>query len=83
MIKLLLTDHVKGLLVDDWENVTKNNQLVELPHTKATVAKILKDWVEYEQQQREGTTQLDILRETADGLLQYFDKALGRILLYR
>lgn len=84
MIKLLLPDHVKSLLVDDWENVTKNNQLVELPHQKASVDKILNDYVEAEQQQREGSaTQLDILTETAQGVAQYFNKALGRILLYR
>lgn len=71
-------------MVDDWENVTKNNQLVELPHKKASVEKILQDYVDYEKQHRpEGTPQTDILLETTDGIREYFDKSLPRILLYR
>lgn len=83
-IKLVLPDHLKGFLVDDWENVTKNGLLVELPHSKATVDQILKDYVEYEKQHRqEGSAHMDILIETIEGLREYFDKALARILLYR
>lgn len=83
-IKLVLPDHLKGFLVDDWENVTKNGQLVELPHSKATVDQILRDYVEYEKQHRqEGSTHMDILVETTEGIREYFDKALARILLYR
>lgn len=83
-IKLWFPDHLKGLLVDDWENVTKSQQLVELPHKKATVDKILQDYLDYEKPCRAGDdTQIDILEETIGGLREYFDKALGRILLYR
>lgn len=83
-IKLVIPDHLKGLLVDDWENVTKSGQVVELPHKKATVQKILSDYLAVEKPNREaGSTQMDILEETIDGLREYFDKALGRILLYR
>lgn len=83
-IKLVLPDHLKGFLVDDWENVTKNGLVVELPHSKATVDQILKDYVEYEKQHRqEGSAHMDILVETIEGLREYFDKALARILLYR
>lgn len=32
-IKLDIPDTLKGQLVDDWENVTKNQQLVTLPRT--------------------------------------------------
>lgn len=83
-IKLVLPDHLKGFLVDDWENVTKNGLVVELPHSKATVDQILKDYVEYEKQHRqEGSAHMDILVETTEGIREYFDKALARILLYR
>lgn len=83
-IKLVIPDHLKGLLVDDWENVTKNQQVVELPHTKATVDKILEDYLKAEKPNREdGSMQMDVLEETIDGIREYFDKALGRILLYK
>lgn len=82
-IKLVLPDHIKGFLVDDWENVTKNNQLVHIPHPKP-VETILQDYLAAEKPNREeDSTQMDILEETIAGLREYFDRALGRILLYR
>lgn len=71
------------MLVDDWENITKNNQLVPLPHPHP-VAKILEDYAAYETPKRPaGSSHVDILEETLAGLKEYFDKSLGRILLYR
>lgn len=82
-IKLPVPDHLKALLVDDWENVTKNQQLVPLPHVHP-VSEILNDYLAHEKPNRpEGSASLDVLEETMSGLREYFDKSLGRILLYR
>lgn len=82
-IKLVMTDILKGILVDDWEHVTKDSQLVPLPHAQPVV-KILNDYLEDEMPKREeDSAQIDILKETMAGLREYFDRALGRILLYR
>ncbi|KUI62091.1 Chromatin modification-related protein eaf3 [Cytospora mali] len=82
-IKLVMPDLLKAILVDDWEHVTKDQQLVPLPH-KYPVDQILKDYLDDEKAKREeGSTQMDILEETIAGLREYFDRALGRILLYR
>ncbi|KAG9248183.1 MRG-domain-containing protein [Calycina marina] len=82
-IKLLIPDHIKAMLVDDWENVTKNLQLVPLP-SHHSVNKILDDYLALERpKRREGSTELDVLEEVVLGLKEYFDKCLGRILLYR
>lgn len=82
-IKILIPDTLKGLLVDDWENITKNNQLVPIPHP-TPVSKIIEDYVNYEKPQRpENSASIDILEETLAGLKEYFDRSLGRILLYR
>ncbi|KAI0901302.1 MRG-domain-containing protein [Annulohypoxylon nitens] len=82
-IKLAVPDILKAILVDDWENVTKNNQLVPLPHPHP-VSRILTDYADYETPKRpEGSSHVDILQETLAGLKEYFDKSLGRILLYR
>lgn len=71
------------MLVDDWENVTKNNQLVPLPHVHP-VDEILNDYLASERPHREdGSASLEILEETVSGLRNYFDRCLGRILLYR
>ncbi|XDG03693.1 hypothetical protein ABKA04_003308 [Annulohypoxylon sp. FPYF3050] len=82
-IKLAVPDILKAILVDDWENVTKNNQLVPLPHPHP-VSEILAKYAEYETPKRPaGSSHVDILEETLAGLKEYFDKSLGRILLYR
>ncbi|KAL7624163.1 Esa1p-associated factor [Parahypoxylon ruwenzoriense] len=82
-IKLIVPDVLKAMLVDDWENITKNNQLVPLPHPHP-VTKILEDYAAYETPKRPaGSSHVDILEETLSGLKEYFDKSLGRILLYR
>lgn len=82
-IKLIIPDHIKAILVDDWENVTKNLQLVPLPAAKP-VNLILNDYLNYEKPKRQaGSAQADILDEVVAGLKEYFEKCVGRILLYR
>ncbi len=82
-VKLLIPDHIKAILVDDWENVTKNQQLVPLPAAHP-VNKILKDYLDLEIAKRQpGSAEADILEEVVAGLKEYFEKCLGRILLYR
>lgn len=83
MINLPIPDHIQAMLVDDWENITKNNQLVPLPHEKP-VTKILEEYLNYERPNRpDGSASLDILEEVIAGFREYFEKALSRILLYR
>ena len=82
-IKIPIPDHIKAILVDDWENVTKNQQLVPLPHP-TPVNTILNAYHEFEAPKRQpGSAQADILDEFVAGLREYFNKSLGRILLYR
>jgi hypothetical protein len=82
-IHLPIPDHIKAILVDDWENVTKNQQLVPLPATH-TVDSILNDYMVFENPKRQaGTNQAELLQEVVMGLKEYFEKCLGRILLYR
>lgn len=83
MINLPVPDHIQAMLVDDWENITKNNQLVPLPHAKP-VNKIFEDYLAYERPHREeASSSMDILEEVIAGFREYFDKALNGILLYR
>ncbi|ELR02578.1 Esa1p-associated factor [Pseudogymnoascus destructans] len=82
-ISLPIPDRIKAILVDDWENVTKNQQLVPLPAAHP-VESILKDYEDDEMPKRiPGSPEASILEEMLAGLREYFDKCLGRILLYR
>jgi mortality factor 4-like protein 1 len=74
---------LKAILVDDWENITKNNELVKLPSAHP-VNKVLDTYFEEEKQKRRpGSADLDLLEEFIAGTKSYFTRCLGRILLYR
>ena len=82
-IRLLVPDHLKAILVDDWENVTKNLSLVPLP-SKTPVNVILDTYFDEEKGKRRlGSADADLLEEVVVGVKEYFEKCLGRILLYR
>lgn len=78
-----MPDRLKSLLVDDWENVTKGLQLAQLP-SKKPAGVILDEYFEAEKtHRRPGSAELDILQEVVAGLKEYFNRSLGRLLLYR
>lgn len=82
-VKIDVPDHIKALLVDDWENVTKNLSLVPLP-SEHPVSEILDTYFEEEKHKRRlGSAEADLLEEVVVGMKDYFDKCLGRLLLYR
>ncbi|TFK71406.1 MRG-domain-containing protein [Pluteus cervinus] len=83
-IRLTIPELLKVQLVDDWECVTKNNQLVTLPRNP-TVVDLLTEFAAYITSAKPSH-----LREPAlvvptivSGLQVYFDRSLGANLLYR
>lgn len=82
-VRIVVPDHVKSILVDDWENVTKNLSLVPLPSAHP-VNEILTTYFDEEKGKRRlGSAEADLLEEVVSGVKEYFEKCLGRILLYR
>ncbi|KAK9451073.1 MRG-domain-containing protein [Limtongia smithiae] len=81
-VSIVVPDILKAQLVDDWENVTKNSQLVDMPR-EPNVVQILKDFREQYVKRRLGNAETEILDEILTGVRLYFDKSLGSILLYR
>ncbi|TLD25255.1 hypothetical protein PspLS_05996 [Pyricularia sp. CBS 133598] len=82
-IKLVMPDHLKAMLVDDWENITKSQQLVPLPHPHP-FDEVVREYMDWEIPHRpEDSAEKDLLEETMAGLREYFNRALGRILLYK
>ena len=82
-VRLPISDHLKALLVDDWENVTKNLSLVPLP-APHPVSEILSTYFEEEKMKRRvGSAEMDLLEEIVAGVKEYFNQSIGRILLYR
>ncbi|CAO2650920.1 Nn.00g092170.m01.CDS01 [Neocucurbitaria sp. VM-36] len=82
-VRIYMPDRLKSLLVDDWENITKNLQLVQLPSSKPAGV-ILDEYADYVTASgNRNSTEKDITEEVVAGLKEYFNKALGRLLLYR
>jgi hypothetical protein len=80
-VRIVLPDTLRSLLVDDWENITKNMQVVALPAI-APVNKLLQMYVDDEKPKRTNAAELDVLEEVVAGLKEYFLQGIGRILLY-
>ncbi|KAG8530956.1 uncharacterized protein KY384_004313 [Bacidia gigantensis] len=82
-VRLPLPDHLKSILVDDWEFVTKNLSLVSLP-SQTPVNSILDAYFDEEKKNRRlGSAEADLLEEVIMGMKDYFELCLGRALLYR
>lgn len=81
-MKIVLPDNLKSLLVDDWENITKNRQVVALP-ARYPVGQIVDEYYAEEKPNRASAVELDVLDEVVAGIKEYFDKALDKILLYK
>jgi mortality factor 4-like protein 1 len=81
-VRIYIPDTVKSLLVDDWENVTRNEMLVPLPRDP-NVAKILELFKKESPTKRSDSVEEETFDEIVSGLMLYFDKSLGTLLLYR
>lgn len=82
-VRLFIPDTLKSILVDDWEKVTKEQKLVPMP-AAMPVTQFLEDYYRAESaNRRPGSADADLLEEVIAGVKEYFNRALGRILLYR
>ncbi|KAJ3220003.1 Esa1p-associated factor [Dinochytrium kinnereticum] len=83
-VKIPISEALKMALVDDWENITKNQKLVSLPRDP-NVSDILRGFKEYFLKENAGKeiANEDYVQEIVEGLKVYFEKALGNLLLYR
>lgn len=82
-IRLFIPDSLKSILVDDWEKVTKEQKLATVP-SPTPINQFLNDYYDSEaNHRRPGSADADLLEEIIAGVREYFNKSLGRILLYR
>ncbi|KAL8661733.1 MAG: hypothetical protein Q9168_008356, partial [Polycauliona sp. 1 TL-2023] len=68
MIKIPVPDFIKSLLVDDWEEVTKNLALIPLPAPKPANLIIDEYFTQEQEKREEGTAEMDLLEEVRAGL---------------
>ncbi|KAK2718644.1 hypothetical protein QYM36_005850 [Artemia franciscana] len=82
-IKIRIPDELKSWLVDDWDLVTRQRKLTNLP-AKLTVEKILDDYVKSKVNGKGTSNAKDsIVQECVAGIKDYFNTTLGTQLLYK
>lgn len=73
-------NELKYILVDDWDFITRDKQIVDLP-SKKPVSVILQDYMKYKLETDQENIKLR--QEMVDGLEIYFNKSLSLVLLYK
>lgn len=81
---LIIPELLKAQLVDDWECITKNKQLVPLPRSP-TVEEIISDWEQYLLRELPASVRdpASLAATMSEGLKTYFERSIAQNLLYR
>ncbi|CAH7689266.1 MRG-domain-containing protein [Phakopsora pachyrhizi] len=80
-IKIIIPEPLKLQLVDDWEAVTRKNQVVSLPRNP-NVKTLFDEYEAYAIKPSTSLQEKNLMKEVLCGLKVYFDKSLGHSLLY-
>lgn len=81
-VKITIPDDLKQWLVDDWDLITRQKQLVPIPRKK-NIKEILDEYIRSRTVNPDDGLKPGVVQEVADGIQEYFNVMLGTQLLYK
>lgn len=81
-VKITIPDDLKQWLIDDWDLVTRQKQLVPIPRKK-NIKEILDEYIKSRTSNPDEGFKPGVVQEVADGIQEYFNVMLGTQLLYK
>ncbi|XP_015765728.1 PREDICTED: mortality factor 4-like protein 1 [Acropora digitifera] len=81
-VKIAIPDDLKQWLIDDWDLITRQKQLVPIPRKK-NITEILDEYIKSRAANPDDGLKPGVVQEVADGIQEYFNVMLGTQLLYK
>lgn len=81
-VKITIPDDLKQWLIDDWDLITRQKQLVPIPRKK-NIKEILDEYVKSRTANPDNGLKPGVVQEVAGGIQEYFNVMLGTQLLYK
>lgn len=81
-VSIFMKPELKYILVDDWEFITKERKVINIPSSRPVTA-IISDYLQSKKDQDTSPQTMEVINEILQGLELYFNKSLSLILLYK